>query len=130
MAFGHVVGRGREILAGAERPPFTPHHHGPHARVEAQLVGDGTQLVGRTPRPRVQLLGPVERDDADGPFLLEPDQRLFHGVSLRPGPTLGGGWTSGHLGTDTGRVMEATGRRYYENLERVLEGARAAAVRA
>ena len=41
--------------------------HDPNRGVETQLVRQRTELVRRTPRPRVQLLRPVEHQLGDGP---------------------------------------------------------------
>src|SRR6476620_10605955 len=104
MTLLDAVTLGPEIFSRTERCPVAAHHHDPHRGIEAQVIGNRTQLVRRVPRPRVQLLRTVELDLGHAVVVrwVQPHEGLPGAVLLvaripiRVHGSIGHGWSS-HL---------------------------------
>ena len=71
-------------------PPGPGHDHGPHGVVGVGLVERHQQLLEHRAGERVELLGPVQRDDGGGTIDLVGDLGEGHGATVGAGPDGGG----------------------------------------
>ena len=71
-----------DVGAGAESPSRAGHHDRAHTGIGVGGLDRVRQFGGHARRPRVQAVGPVEREDDDVVVLFPQDLLVLHGATL------------------------------------------------